>query len=117
MLLLIQGRELVILPAKFFGRRLTALLVGRGECIADCSDDDLVAREADPAFLGDLLITDPDGEFTTAAFDQLDIDPKRFVNGGRRTGSPRSIRSSDLTETNLYFTHNFLLQFRTQFTL
>ncbi|MEO8574733.1 MAG: hypothetical protein ABI481_12250 [Pyrinomonadaceae bacterium] len=78
------------------------------DLLANGGDDDFVGGKADPAFFGDSLVADPDGEFAAAAFDQFDVNTERIFDSGRRTGGPWSIRSSDLTETNHYFIHNFL---------
>ena len=67
--------------------------------------DGVVIRKEDPAFLRDLLISDPDGEFTAAAFDQFNVLPERVFDGGRHTGGTWPVRRSDFTETNSYFTH------------
>ncbi len=46
-----------------------SLYVSSRESVADCIYDGIVVGKEDPAFLGDSSISDPDGEFTAAAFD------------------------------------------------
>ena len=79
--------------------------LSRRQCFADGCHDGIVVGKEDPAFLGDFLISDPDGEFTAAAFDQFDIDSQSVFDSGRHTGGTWLVRRSDLTKTNSHFTH------------
>src|SRR5215204_3639035 len=65
------------------------------ESFADGLYNGIVIRKEDPAFLRDLLISDPDGEFTAAAFDQFNVLPERVFDGGRHTGGTWPVRRSD----------------------
>jgi hypothetical protein len=61
------------------------------------------------------LVSDPDGEFAAAAFDQLDVDSESLFDGGRRTGGTWPVGRSDLAETNSYFTHGWIIQLARSF--
>jgi hypothetical protein len=77
----------------------------RPKRVAYRTHDGIIVGKEDPAFLGDLLVSDPDGEFTAAAFDQFNIGPERVFDGGRHTGGAWPVRRSDFTETDSNFTH------------
>lgn len=75
------------------------------QSFADSCYDGIVVGEEYPTFLRDLLVSDPDGEFTAATFDQFNVGPERVFDGSRHTGGTWPVGPSDFTKTNSNFTH------------
>jgi hypothetical protein len=72
----------------------------------------LVGGEAEPAFLGDFSVADPDGEFAAVAFDQFGVEPEFFFDRGRRTEGPGSVSHSNRAEAYAHFVHRKVVTFR-----